>query len=396
VDTEPDWKPHRQPQPLPLTPMEEKCTTPISRFPDAKAAGTQKRPSEPASAGRAFLDHLVRLGLLRPSDCDGLAVTQGAPCAEGDAAETIGKDLVRAGLLSQYQLDRVLAGTTHGLVLGNYRVLERIGAGGMGVVFLGEHVMMHRRVAIKVLPVDDDCPRILLDRFYAEMQVLAALHHPNIVMAFDSGKLEGKGPGQPGLLYLAMEFIDGSDLEQYVADHGQVPIAKACHWISAAASGLQEAHNNSLVHRDVKPSNLLLTKSEQVKLVDFGLVRQFGLRLTDPKSLLGTVEFMSPEQSSDPTTVGTQADIYALGATLFWLLTGEPPYPRKRSIKEALALLQNDRPRPLRHLRPEAPAELEAVIDRLLERDPMRRPALPLMVQRYLAPFTTEPVSCVS
>jgi eukaryotic-like serine/threonine-protein kinase len=384
-----------QPQPVPQTPLTDKCDT-VAGFGEAERARMQNRSNDLLSPGRAFVDHLIRLGLLRAGDRECLPGSQGALFNDADTAEAVGMNLVQAGRLTQYQLDRVLAGSTHGLVLGYYRVLDRIGAGGMGVVFLAEHMMLQRRVALKVLPVDDDCPPILLERFYTEMRVLAALHHPNIIMAFDSGKLERTVPGQPGLLYLAMELIDGCDLEQYVMDHGPAPIAKACRWISDAAGGLQEAHNHTLVHRDVKPSNILLTKSEQVKLVDFGLVRQFGLSLTDPKSLLGTVEFMPPEQSCDPTSVGSQADIYALGATLFWLLTGEPPYPRARSLKEGLELLQTGRPRDLCQLRPDAPAELEALIDRLLDRDPMRRPALPLMVQRYLAPFTTETVSCVS
>src|SRR5205814_6427805 len=109
----------------------------------------------------------------------------------------------------------------------------------------------------------------------------------------------------PTLLYLVMEFVEGNDLEQYVLDYGPIPIDKACNWISQAACGLQEAHNHNLIHRDVKPSNILLTKSEQIKLVDFGLVRQFALRMTDPKALLGTLEFMAPEQSYDPSAVSS-------------------------------------------------------------------------------------------
>src|SRR5262249_28799619 len=158
-------------------------------------------------------------------------------------------------------------------------------------------------------------------------------------------------------------------------DRGRVPIPQACEWIRQAASGLQAAHDHHLIHRDIKPSNLLLTDDQQVKLVDFGLVRQFSSRLTDPGVLLGTVEYMSPEQSCDPFSVGSQADIYGLGATLFWLLTGEPPYPRGRTLADSLRLLQNTSPRRLRALMPNAPEELDALVARMLHRDPTRRPA---------------------
>lgn len=360
-------------------------TTPTIGSPNGKHPLAGKQMETSPKAGRAFLNHVFRLGLLgawgrviSPSILD---------LAENDTAENVGDVLVQAGLLTKYQLERVLTGNTHGLVIGNYRILDRLGAGGMGIVYLGEHVMLNRRVAIKMLPIDDDCPQMMLDRFCAEMQVLASLHHPNIVMAFDSGKVEATASGLPALVYLAMEFIDGCDLEKHVKDHGPVPVGKACRWVSDAACGLQEAHNHKLIHRDVKPSNILLTKDEHVKLVDFGLVRQFSLRLTDPNTLLGTLEFMSPEQSYDPTTIGSQADVYSLGATLFWLLTGEAPFRSVCSVSEALALLQRCQPRPLRQLRPDAPRELEAVIKQLLDKDPTRRPAMPLMVQKYLAPF---------
>ena len=192
------------------------------------------------------------------------------------------------------------------------------------------------------------------------------------------------------MLYLAMELVPGGDLDQYVVDHGPVAVGQACEWMRQAAYGLQEAHDHQLIHRDIKPSNLLLTSQNQVKLVDFGLARQFSSRLTDPNALLGTVEFMSPEQSRDPSFVGSHADIYGLGATLFFLLTGEPPYPEVRSLSEALRMLQESRPRRLRQLRPDVPPELDVLIDRMLDPDPPRRPALPLTVVNALLPFASQ------
>ena len=215
----------------------------------------------------------------------------------------------------------------------------------MGVVYLAEHSLLKRRVAIKVLPVDENLPPALQERFYAEMCVLADLRHPNVVMAFDAGRLPSPTAGFPALHYLVMELVAGGDLEQYVIDHGVLPIAQACNWVRQAACGLQEAHDHHLIHRDVKPSNLLLAQAQGsqpdgvIKLVDFGLARRFASHLTDPSCLLGSIEFMSPEQSFDPSAVDGRTDIYGLGASLFWMLAGQAPYPEEKSLARSLASL---------------------------------------------------------
>ncbi len=293
----------------------------------------------------AFLDKVLNLRLVEPGALRSfLAERTGQPEAI-DTAERLTEVLVQGGLLTNYQVERVNCGITHGLVLGNYRVLDCIGQGGMGVVFLAEHRMMKRQVAVKVLPVDDDCDVGLRARFYAEMRGQAELQHANVVMAFDAGEIDPPEPNTPGLVYLVMEHVDGHDLERHVLKHGPCDVARACDFIRQAACGLQAAHDRHLVHRDLKPSNLLLSKHGQVKLVDFGLARQFCSRLTDPRSLLGSVEFMAPEQSHDPSAVGKSADIYGLGATLFWLLTGQPPYPFSKTVGAVLRKLQHDLPR---------------------------------------------------
>ena len=175
---------------------------------------------------------------------------------------------------------------------------------------------------------------------------------------------------------------------------GACSVVQACHFIRQAAAGLQAAHNCHLIHRDLKPSNLLLTSSVaggasggamgQIKLVDFGLARQFSSRLTDPRALLGSLDFMPPEQSHDPSTVGKEADIYGLGATLFWLLTGEGPYPRTANLAQALRQLQQQAPRRLRQLRPEVPAALDELVHQMLDRQPGKRPCSPLAVANAL------------
>ena len=336
---------------------------------------------------RSFFRTIVQLGLVPANVIDGFLNEREDRLAEYTSGTQIGQALVQAGLLTSYQLECVLAGSTHGLVLGNYRVLDRLGSGGMGVVFLAEHCLMKRRVAVKVLPVDEDCPPSVRQRFYAEMHVLAELCHPHIVMAFDAGEVVPVDPSLPVLMYLVMELVEGGDLEHLVLDKGPCDIGTACHYIHQAASGLQTAHDHHLVHRDIKPSNILLSSTGQTKLVDFGLARQFCSCLTDPRALLGSLEFMPPEQSHDPSSVGKEADIYGLGATLFWLLTGEPPYPIVRKLGTALRALQEQEPRRLLTLRPEAPDELDRLLAQMMDRNPRRRPATPLAVMNALTPF---------
>jgi response regulator RpfG family c-di-GMP phosphodiesterase len=349
----------------------------------------------PAGPNEAFLNRLVEQRLLDCSAVEDFLRDRGERLGAWAGEEQLGYALVQAGLLTRYQLQCVLAGNTHGLVLGSYRIRERLGSGGMGVVYVAEHWLMKRRAAVKVLPVDEDCPHSVLQRFYSEMRVLAELHHANIVLAFDAGEAPPPGPDMPGLIYLVMELIDGGDLDRHVLDNGPRPVAEACEIIRQAACGLQAAHDRHLVHRDIKPSNILLARGGEVKLVDFGLARQFCSRLTDPRALLGSVEFMPPEQSYDPSTVGKEADIYGLGATLFWLLTGEAPYPFAPNVGQTLRTLQREPPRALRSLRPDAPPALEALIAQMLDREPARRPPLPLAVMNALTPFLVNEPSLV-
>src|SRR5581483_8421163 len=171
--------------------------------------------------------------------------------------------------------------------------------------------------------------------------------------------------------------------------HGPAPISQACDWIRQAACGLQAAHDRHLIHRDVKPSNMLLTQQGTVKLVDFGLARQFHSDITSPRSLLGSVEFMAPEQSRNASLVGAEADIYGLGASLFWLLTGALPHAEQPTVVSALQALQDEPAIKLRDFRPESPAELEQLVEQMLDRDPAKRPTSPLAVMKALTPFAS-------
>jgi serine/threonine protein kinase len=361
------------------------------------AAGSLARSFDPVLdnprlpvAARDLLQELIDIRLTDPPAVEAF-LRQAADKLPGlTSRDRTGRALAHVGLLTTYQRDRVLAGSTFGLVLGAYRVLDRLSGGSIGVVFLGEHVMLRRRVAIKVLPIDNDGRAELRDRFHAEMRILAGLDHPNVVAAYDAGILPSPTPTQPTLHYLVLELIPGGDLEQYLYNHGPPPVAQACDWGRQAAAGLQAAHDHHLVHRDLKPSNLLLGRDGQLKLVDFGLARQLASTTTRQHSLLGSVEFMAPEQSLDATAVGPPADVYGLGATLFWVLSGQLPFPRGRTPLETIQSIQTGKPRRLREARPDVPAEVDALVARMLARNPADRPTS-VEVMRGLTRFAGDP-----
>jgi response regulator RpfG family c-di-GMP phosphodiesterase/tRNA A-37 threonylcarbamoyl transferase component Bud32 len=301
-------------------------------------------------------------------------------------------ELVEAGLLTPFQAARVATGNTFGLVLGNFRVLERLGAGGMAVVYKAEHIEMRHLVAIKVLQLSkDDDPR-LENRFSAEMRAVARLRHPNIVAAMDAGRAYSAEPDGPVLWYMVMEYVPGVDLEGYVRERGPLPPAQACNLIHQIACALAETHKLSLVHRDVKPSNILVTPEEQAKLLDFGLSRHVPTRMTQAGTLLGTIDYMAPEQARDASTVDARADIYSLGGTLYWCLTGQLPFPCKGSELEVLARRLTQQPPSARAVLPELPRELDAVVARMMALRPEDRYATPEGVMQALLPFL-KPVS---
>jgi response regulator RpfG family c-di-GMP phosphodiesterase len=305
---------------------------------------------------------------------------------ETDTAGVV-EAFVGQGLLTEYQVSRLLSGQTFGLVLGNYRMVERLGSGGMGVVYKAEHVHMKRAVAIKVLVTKEDRNSVFLQRFYSEMQATAVLSHPNIVLAFDAGEMPVPNSADEILRYLVMEFVPGKDLEQCVLENGPLPIIEACEYVRQAASGLQHAYEHGLVHRDIKPSNLLLTPQRQVKILDFGLARICRRRHTEAHTMLGSVDYMAPEQARDARSVDIRADIYGLGGTLYWLLTGRKPFPGDRTVIEELFARQRESPLPLQQARPDIPAELEALVLQMMALDPASRYPTPAAVMSALNAF---------
>jgi response regulator RpfG family c-di-GMP phosphodiesterase len=301
--------------------------------------------------------------------------------------------LAEARLLTDFQAGRIRAGGMNHLVFGNYRILDRIGCGGMGVVYRGEHILMRRPVALKVLQTPPEQGEILLQRFFAEMRVLARVQHPNIVGALDAGvRLAGAHETQNSH-YLVMEYVIGTNLEKMV-ENAPLSASHACELIYQMAGALDETHRHGLIHRDIKPSNILETPDGVGKLLDFGLALHFGRRrLTNPGTLLGTLSYMAPEQAADSTNVDIRADIYGLGATLYFSLTGKPPFTAQGTWTHQVAARLTQPPPAVRALRADVPAELDAVIRRMMAHLREDRYPTPQSVMRALLPFVTPVVN---
>jgi response regulator RpfG family c-di-GMP phosphodiesterase len=332
-----------------------------------------------------FLNSLESSRLLGPDELESFLHKH--PELRDQDTPALVESLVEHGLLSDYQASRLLAGRTFGLAIGNYRVIDRLGVGGMGVVYKAEHVHMKRTVALKILFLEDDQNPVFLERFRSEMEAMAVLRHPNIALAFDAGEVTVPHAPSRVLRYLVMEFVPGQNLQQLVEEHGPLSIVQACSFVRQAAFGLRHAHEHGLVHRDIKPSNLLVTPQGQIKVLDFGLARLCRRRCTDAHTMLGTVDYMAPEQARDARSVDIRADIYGLGGILYWLLTGERPFPGDRSVVEELLARQHEMPVPLRTRRSDVPLELEAIVCQMMARDPSDRYPTPLALITALNAF---------
>ncbi len=278
--------------------------------------------------------------------------------------------------------------------LGQYELLELIGRGGMARVYRARHVNLQRTVAIKLLNVPAGQVERSLARLEREIAVVGQLHHPAIVAATDAGRHEGTP-------YLVTEFIDGLNLSQLTRSVPAGPYprtADACEVVRVAALGLAHAHSQGVTHRDIKPSNLMIDRRGQVKILDFGLVHLEGwqdeaLELTTVGQLLGTLDYMAPEQADKATAVDHRSDVYALGATLFRLLCGRAPYAASlyQSPLEKLRLLAMTQPPQVLTLRPDLSPELATLIDQTLSRDPAHRPPSAAHLAEALLPFCSEP-----
>ncbi|MBN9122848.1 MAG: serine/threonine protein kinase [Planctomycetes bacterium] len=261
--------------------------------------------------------------------------------------------------------------------LGQYRIGEQLGRGGMGAVYRAEHARLKKSFAVKILSPEQTRDRRAAARFQLEMEVVGRLDHPNLVRATDAGEVDG-------VHFLVMELIEGVNLAHLLLRCGPLPVPEACELIRQAAVGLQHAHEHGLVHRDVKPSNLMLSRSGEVKLLDLGLALlrahdATGPELTVAGEVMGTAEYMAPEQWAETRSVDIRADVYSLGCTLYALLSGNPPFvgSGRRSFRRLMSAHQHDDAQSIADYRPDAPRPLCALLARMLAKSPDDRPATP-------------------
>jgi CheY-like chemotaxis protein/tRNA A-37 threonylcarbamoyl transferase component Bud32 len=342
-----------------------------------------------------FLSRLTASGFLSADEIDSVLATVGRAQRDGRA---LALALVSKGLLTAYQMEAVYNGTFGDLRIGNYDILDRLGAGGMGTVYKARHRRMKRIVALKVMSGDLAQDETFVQRFQREVETIARLSHPYVVMAFDADEDDGRH-------FLVMEFVDGPDLESIVDKQGPLGVTEAVHCIRQAARGLEYAHGQGIIHRDIKPANLLRDATDTVKITDLGLARlndtagPGGATTTSGLSvaggILGTVDYMPPEQAFDSSHIDHRADVYSLGATLHFLLVGRPPFEGT-----TMATLIKHREAPVPSLcaaRPEVPPELDAVFIRMMAKAPADRlqsmtdvaRELEAILQRLGTPVTT-------
>jgi eukaryotic-like serine/threonine-protein kinase len=336
----------------------------------------------------SFVDLVRRSGLVEKDQLNAVLVDlpqQAGDSPPADAGFVAGK-LVEAGLLTRWQCDNILEGRHKGFFLGKYKLLNHLGTGGMSSVYLAEHVLMQRRVAIKVLPKNRVEDSSYLARFHREAQAAAALDHRNIVRAYD---VDNDG----NIHYLVMEYVEGCDLQQLIKNEGPLDYLVAADFIRQAADGLAHAHKANLIHRDVKPANLLVDQKKVVKVLDLGLARftcdeQASLTVAFDENVLGTADYLAPEQALDSHGVDARADIYSLGCTLYFLLTGHPPFP-DGTLPQRLMMHQKQPPPSILKDRPDAPQELLDICAKMMAKKPDQRYQSMADVSRALADWLT-------
>ncbi|AWM39076.1 Serine/threonine-protein kinase PrkC [Gemmata obscuriglobus] len=296
--------------------------------------------------------------------------------AQSAPVEEIQQHLLEQGALTPYQVRRIRDGAPTGLVLAQYKVLDEIGGGGFGQVYKASHSVMNRVVALKLMTPDRCRSRLFRDVFYREVAAVTRLNHPNVVLTFDANETDG-------VLFLAMEYVQGPSLHAYVTDNGPPDLPLAVSIMLQLSSGLAHAHEAGLVHRDLKPANVLVQDigpgAVRAKVIDFGLARlhargggEHGTLMADPGALVGTPAFMAPEQAVNFHDADVRSDLYSLGCTCYFLLTGRLPFEGP-SCRAVLEMHAKRAARPLRELRPDVPVALAAVVHRLMAKRPEDR-----------------------
>jgi len=320
----------------------------------------------------SFIDYVERSDLVEPpvlrQTLDELKASNGGQLPED--ADLLAKFMIEKNLLTMWQVEKLMERKYRAFFLGNYRILRLIGSGGMSTVYLAEHKVLHRQRAIKVLPKRKVNDSSYLARFHLEAQATAQLDHQNIVRCYD---VDNEGDTH----YIVMEFIEGKDLNTIVKQEGPLPLELACNYIAQAAEGLYHAHQNGLIHRDVKPANLLVDSKGIVKILDLGLAlfsdnERASLTVEHNENVLGTADYLAPEQAVNSHKVDHKVDIYGLGCALYFVLTGHPPFP-EGTLAQRIAKHQSQMPDDIRKDRPDCPRDLADICVKMMQKRPEKR-----------------------
>ncbi len=336
-----------------------------------------------STAPTTFLvDALCRYRLLEPTHLEEVKALQ----VRFPDPKALAGELIRRGWLTPFQANQVLQGKGQELLLGSYILLERLGEGGMGQVFKARNWKLGRVVAIKLIRKERLDNPAAIRRFEREVRSAAALSHPNIVLAHDADQVAGTH-------LLVMEYVAGIDLANLVKKKGPLPVPQACEYMRQAALGLQHAHERGMVHRDIKPANLLLTADgKTVKVLDMGLARLDQPAGDDDKSstmtqegmVMGTPDYIAPEQALESHTVDIRADLYSLGCTFYYLLTGKVPFPGG-TLLQKLNKHQNQEAPTVQSVRPDVPAGVTALVRKMMAKKPEDRYQTPAKVALALS-----------
>jgi serine/threonine protein kinase len=354
-------------------------------------------PAAPPPSAERFLQMVARSGLLDRNELRQLA--DSFPKADRRDSRRLADRLVEAGRLTHFQAEKLLKGAWQGLVLGPYQILAPLGRGGMGSVYLARHSAqagasvnspMPPLVALKVLPPKRaKAEGRVLARFQREMELCQRVGHPHLTRTFEAGVIDG-------VYYIAMEYIRGTSLSRLIKDGGPLPVARAARLFAEIAAGLEHAHEVGLIHRDLKPSNIMVTPNGHGKVLDLGLALAVDEVLPEDKTIVGgqgyvvgTMDYIAPEQVDDAAAVDARADLYALGCSLYFALSGQPPFPGGTS-RDKMRRQRTDYAEPLAELNPAVPAAFARLVERLMEKDPERRYRSAAAVRAALLPWAAD------
>ncbi len=316
-----------------------------------------------------FFKNVLRSGLLTRDQLQAAIID--IPPEHREDTHAIAEHLIKRGKLSRFQASRLLKGTAKGLLLGNYQILAPLGKGGMGTVYMARDQRNGLLVALKVLPPHRArAEERTLARFQREMELCKRVKHAHVALTYETGQYKG-------VHYIAMEYIPGKSLYRVVSEEGPMNPPRVAHLGLEVASGLEHAHQQGLIHRDLKPSNIMVTPHNHAKILDLGLALVAGETgeatiVGGQGYIVGSMDYISPEQTLDASKVDARADIYGLGCTLYFALAAQPPFPGGTS-SDKIYKHRNDLPPPLLQLRPDVPMDFADVIHRMMAKDPSLR-----------------------